>query len=276
MEKVVRECREIFKRHSITYYYSTLLFPQKVRHNVYILYAFVRLADEYVDNPEPGVDPQNSLEKFRALFEMEWNRQESGDPVVARFVLLAREFEFDKKWIDAFLESMSMDLYIQHYDSFATLEKYIYGSAEVIGLMMSRVMGIAKQFDTNARALGKSMQLINFLRDIKEDSERGRIYFPQDELAQYDLDKDNWMNIEAGKHTDFVHYQIQRIKTIQKTATLHVLTPFRVRNAVTLASEGYHFTLEKIEQHPTLPFTSAISNTKWDIAQVFIRTLLPL
>jgi len=183
MEQVVKQCRDIFKSHSVTYYYSTLLFPKRIRHNVFILYAFVRLADEYVDNPETGVDPLASLHNFKHLFDLEWNRENSGHPVVARFVLLAKEFEFEKEWIDAFLHSMEMDLYKSRYHTFEELEEYIYGSAEVIGLMMSRVMGIGAEWNMEARSLGKAMQLINFLRDIKEDYERGRIYFPLEEFV---------------------------------------------------------------------------------------------
>ncbi len=276
MEKVIQECRDIFKRHSVTYYYSTLIFPKEIRYKVFILYAFVRLADEFVDNPLPGVDPSSSLLDFRTIFENEWTDGNGDNSVVTAFVQLAKSHQFEKAWVDAFFDSMGMDLTKTRYATFAELETYIYGSAEVIGLMMSHIMGLDPSHDLEARALGSSMQLINFLRDIREDYERGRIYFPLNELQQHNLSEENWIsdNITTD-HVLFVHSQISRILDIHHRAKKGIeIMPFRAKKAVTLASEGYLHTLHKIAALPKTPFLRTLSNRKRDILHVFIRSIL--
>lgn len=276
MQQVIKECRDLFKKHSITYYYSSLLFPRHIRHNVFILYAFVRLADEFVDNPEEGSNPEVALSTFEQLFYREWEEENTSNSVVSAFVRLAKSHSFQKEWVEAFFASMKMDLYKTRYATYAELAEYIYGSAEVIGLMMSRIMHIDESQDAEARALGASMQLINFLRDIKEDYERGRIYFPIDELTSFGLNEDNWlMHTEKSSHKAFMDFQIARILAFQKEASLGIAKmPLGVKKAVTLASEGYLYTLRRIQEAPLGPFTYKVSNRKRDIVHIFIRTLL--
>jgi phytoene/squalene synthetase len=155
---------------------------KEIRNDIYAIYGFVRLADEIVDTYQDK-NPKEHLkrlkeETFRAIDE-----RISFNPVLQAFQQTVNQFQIDKDYIEAFLYSMELDLEEQLYDR-ALYEKYIYGSAEVVGLMCLKVFcqGNEKQFHQllePARKLGSAFQKVNFLRDIKSDLEdRKRVYFP--------------------------------------------------------------------------------------------------
>jgi 15-cis-phytoene synthase len=167
--------REVFRKGSRTYFNSSLFFPRSVRDDVFVLYAFVRTADDFVD-----ATPQDAagLASFRAS----WERARSGaavdDPIVASFADLAHRRDLEPCWVDAFFASMEMDLHKRTYETLQETLRYIYGSAEVIGLFMARLMGLPNEAHHGAALLGRSMQYINFLRDVCEDLGLGRTYLP--------------------------------------------------------------------------------------------------
>lgn len=177
---------EVFKGGSKTYFNSSLFFPPEVRKDVFILYAFVRVADDFVD-----AVPQD--EAGFALFCREWESSEcgraSGNPIIDDFVDLSRRREFDASWTRAFLASMASDLGRVAFDSLSQTLAYVYGSAEVIGLFMSRIMGLPDKALPHARMLGRAMQYINFLRDIAEDNGLGRRYLPLGSSGLPDLEE---------------------------------------------------------------------------------------
>ena len=154
---------DIFRNGSTTYYYSTKLFPVSIRKEVTQLYNFVRIADDYVDavpqNTKGFMDFKN--EYYRVL-----SGEESDNEVITDFVELSQRKQFKNEWVDAFLYSMEMDTRKSTYENLDELNTYLYGSAEVIGLMMNRVMDVSQNADDSARYLGKAMQFINFIRDI--------------------------------------------------------------------------------------------------------------
>ncbi|HEX2098632.1 MAG TPA: phytoene/squalene synthase family protein, partial [Rubrobacteraceae bacterium] len=165
-------CRRIEKSHSRTYYFSTSLFPQEVRAHVYALYAFMRYADEIVDNP--GLRTLHEQLAGLEAFEEEALSAVVGattpNPVLRAFAntVLARGIE--TSLIKSFMKSMKMDTHVFRYPTYEDLEEYTYGSAAVVGLMMCRVVGVSdERAAPHAEALGVAMQLTNFLRDVKED-----------------------------------------------------------------------------------------------------------
>jgi phytoene synthase len=168
----------IFERGSKTYFNSSVFFPEAVRRDVFALYAFVRVADDYVD-----VVPQDreGFQAFRAAYQRAVaSGQPIGDLVIDGFVELGRRRGFDPAWTEAFLDSMAADLVKSTYDDLGETLRYIYGSAEVIGLYMAAIMGLPPAAYPTAKALGRSMQYINFIRDIAEDNQLGRRYLPLD------------------------------------------------------------------------------------------------
>ncbi len=279
----VKLCQAIFKRHSNTYYYSSYLFPKAIRGQVYILYAFVRLADEYVDNPTSGQDPKASLEVFQTFFEQAWAGKELVEDtedaiVVNTFVELAKKVGFEKGWVDAFFASMAMDVDTSRYQSEAALATYIFGSADVIGLMMSKIMGVPEEGLVYAQALGTSFQRINFLRDIGEDREdRGRIYLALDLLDQYKITAEEWMETKDPdeRYKQLLEHEIRDIQMIDARAAKGIqYIPKECRAAVELARFSYNQTLALIAKHPRVVFQKKLRTSKLGILMHFI--LLPL
>ncbi|HVW45395.1 MAG TPA: phytoene/squalene synthase family protein [Amycolatopsis sp.] len=193
LERAYRHCRRINAQHGRTFFLATRLLPATARPGTHALYGFARIADEVVDNPGPGSDPD------AALAELEWRLDKlfAGDPQTDPvFVALAdtvRRYELNRHLFDAFLRSMRMDLTVTEYATFADLSEYTYGSASVIGLLMLPVLGTPgprEEAAPAAAALGEAFQLTNFLRDIGEDLDRGRLYLPVAELGAFDVDRD--------------------------------------------------------------------------------------
>ncbi len=240
----------IFRQGSTTYFYSSLFFPTKIRKNVFILYAFVRKADNYVDQIPQD---EEGFYEFRQKFEQGWNGKETGDIVVDSFVVLAKEKQFEKSWIDAFLDSMEMDLTKQEYQTFDDTLKYIYGSAEVIGLFMARVLGLVERSFESAKYLGRAMQYINFIRDIDEDNSLGRLYFPQTELAKFGLDslKNEYVLNHPDQFKSFINAQVDRYCGWQELAEHgYGFIPKRYLIPIKTASEMYKWTAHQIAHDP--------------------------
>ncbi|MEQ8713974.1 MAG: phytoene/squalene synthase family protein [Cyclobacteriaceae bacterium] len=172
----------------ITQHYSTSFslgiktLDRKFHFPIYAIYGFVRYADEIVDTFHDH-DKKELLDRFTAETYQSIDEQISLNPVLHSFQLAVNQYNIDRELIAAFLYSMEMDLTEQDYDQ-QSYEKYIYGSAEVVGLMCLRVFcegddAEYQRLKPMAKRLGAAFQKVNFLRDIKSDfDDRGRIYFP--------------------------------------------------------------------------------------------------
>jgi phytoene synthase len=159
------------------------------REPIYGIYGFVRFADEIVDTFHE-FDKKYLLDKFKADTYEAIEMGISLNPILHSFQKIVREYKIEHELIDAFLYSMEMDLGRVVYDD-SKYKEYIYGSAEVVGLMCLKVFveGNQEQYEKlkgDARSLGAAFQKVNFLRDIKSDfQERGRIYFPEIDMSHF-------------------------------------------------------------------------------------------
>jgi phytoene/squalene synthetase len=184
------ECSKIITtRYSTSFTLGIKTLGKEFHFPVYAIYGFVRYADEIVDTFYDH-DQRVLLARFRQdTYEAIENRI-SLNPVLHAFQLVVNEYGIDHKLIDAFLSSMEMDLTKTTYDE-GNYEKYIYGSAEVVGLMCLKVFcrgddAQYRQLEQPARRLGAAFQKVNFLRDIRSDfRERGRVYFPGVEMREF-------------------------------------------------------------------------------------------
>ena len=186
------ECRRINAHHGRTFFLATRLLPARARPAAHALYGFARMADELVDNPEPGTDPAVALDKVAGLVDEVYDGGVPADPVLAALADTVRRYDIRRDLVDAFLHSMRMDLTVAEYATYADLGEYIYGSACVIGLQMLPVFGTVvprEEASPSAAALGEAFQLTNFLRDVGEDLDRGRLYLPTEELAAFGVDR---------------------------------------------------------------------------------------
>ena len=261
----------IFQKGSKTYFYSSLFFPTNIKKDVFELYAFVRKADNFVDSI-----PQDSqgFYDFKNKYHLAIEGEETGDVVVDSFVELANKKGFEHKWIDAFLDSMEMDLKNVKYHSLQDTIEYIYGSAEVIGLMMAKIMNLPKESYPYARILGRAMQYINFIRDIAEDIELGRTYFPSSDFKEFGLNslQQNEILNKPDEFRNFIHRQIQRYCQWQNYAEQgYKYIPKRYLISVKTASEMYKWTGEQIYKNPFVVYNKQI---KPMVKQIFTRTML--
>ncbi len=240
----------LFKKGSKTYYYSTLFFPKNVKHDVFILYSFLRKADDYVDQiPQDADGFYQFLDRYYSAKEGEI----TNDVVVDSFAELAERKNFDDKWVNSFLSSMAMDITISTYKNMDELLKYLYGSSEVVGLFMARIMDLSEDSFHAARYLGRSMQYINFIRDIAEDFELGRTYFPQDDLEYFNLnnlgEQQAKMNPEGFK--GLVRKQLNTYQKWQaKAEEGFQYIPHRYLMPIKTASDMYKWTAQQIEKDP--------------------------
>ena len=265
----------IFEKGSKTYFNSSVFFPEAVRRDVFLLYAFVRTADDYVDN-----QPQDSAGflAFRAAYEKAWaSQQPSGDLIIDSFVELARRHKFDPAWTVAFLDSMQADLSKSRYDSLDETLVYIYGSAEVIGLYMSAILELTPQALVAATALGRSMQYINFIRDIAEDNGLGRSYLP---LAGSGLPDLLQVSAEANPEAfrTFIRAQADLYLRWQAEAEAGFrFIPKRSRIPIIVASRMYNWTARVIQRDPFVIYRRKVKPAKLRILlAVFWQALIAL
>jgi phytoene/squalene synthetase len=172
----------ITRNYSTSFSFGISVFAPSYRDAIYAVYGYVRLADEIVDSFH-NHNKKNLLDEFRNETFKAIEREISTNPVIDSFQLVVNKYRIDLKYIEDFLNSMEMDLSNSYYDH-SSYDKYVYGSAEVVGLMCLKVFcynhpGLFEELLTPARSLGSAFQKVNFLRDIKNDlSERSRIYLP--------------------------------------------------------------------------------------------------
>ncbi|UFH56214.1 phytoene/squalene synthase family protein [Spirosoma sp. KNUC1025] len=204
--KTALECSKLItERYSTSFTLGIKTLDRKFHFPIYAIYGFVRYADEIVDTFHE-YDKKTLLERFKHDTYQAIEEGISLNPVLQSFQWVVREYNIDHELIDAFLKSMEMDLYYQEYDA-RNYNEYIYGSAEVVGLMCLRVFceGDCNEFDhlrEPARKLGSAFQKVNFLRDLKSDFvERGRTYFPGVDFN--DFSGDAKQRIEVDIQSDF-------------------------------------------------------------------------
>lgn len=248
----------IFKKGSKTYFYNSLFFPGSVRDDVFVLYSFVRKADNYVDAVPQQVE---KFYHFKELYERAMAGKPSGDIVIDSFVELSNRKRFPMQWTDAFLQSMEMDITKSIYANMEEVDTYIFGSAEVIGLYMSQIMGLSERAHPYAQYLGKAMQYINFIRDINEDLALGRSYFPRHDYEQFDLSgltpADARANPEGFRA--FVRKQIARYDEWQARAEEgYKYIPKRALIPILNASEMYKWTAERIRKDPLIVYRTKV------------------
>jgi 15-cis-phytoene synthase len=191
--KTTLECSKVITEHYSTSFTLGIKTLDKRFHlPIYAIYGFVRYADEIVDTFE-GFDKKTLLSRFKSDTYTAIEEGISLNPVLHSFQLIVNKYKIDHELIESFLHSMEMDLYYADYNQ-EGYEAYIYGSAEVVGLMCLRVFceGNLAEYDrlkADAKRLGSAFQKVNFLRDIKSDfQERGRTYFPDVDFTNFTLE----------------------------------------------------------------------------------------
>ena len=252
------QCKRLNSLHGKTYYLATLLLPKEKRPFVHALYGFARYADEIVDDLNSTLTDE---EKAAALIS--WGDQvlldlragSSQDPIAAALVDTALKFNIPISYFEAFLHSMKMDLTIIEYQTYEDLYEYVYGSAAVIGLQMVHVLGTVSPSDLNeakiaAEKLGVAFQLANFIRDVGEDLDRGRVYLPVSELQAYGVTRSMLEDkVLTPQIRNALKEQILRVRKLQEESDsgIKLLTPGS-RECILAASELYCGIVDEVEK----------------------------
>jgi 15-cis-phytoene synthase len=214
-----RVCRRITRDHARTFYLASHGLPRSVRAHAYAVYGFCRWADDGVDCARDVEQAARRLDVAREALESAYGY----GPLPAglgEFRRTVRSRGIPKGLFQDLLDGMAMDLTIHRYDDFPALDVYCYRVAGVVGLMMAHVFGFRHdRCRPHAEALGTAMQLTNILRDVREDSDRGRIYLPLDEMGRFGVSE---TQIAEGRADDrfgeLMKFQIARARRYYQDA----------------------------------------------------------
>lgn len=270
-------CRQFNKRHGTTYYWSTLVLPKHKRPHVFALYGFCRYADDIVDDlgPVPVAQRAAALASFGERFFADLEGGSSEDPVLKAVVNTVRTLDIDPECFRRFLRSMTMDLTVERYETWEDLLGYMDGSAAVIGEMMLPVLEpTATAAIAHARDLGNAFQLTNFLRDINEDLDRGRVYLPQEDVRRFGVD------LSARRCTpefvELMKFEVARCRELYASADIGLaMLPKQSARSIGAARVLYGRILDKIEARDYDVFSGRASVSTWEKAAMVVRLMRP-
>ena len=233
----------ITKKYSTSFSIAVRLLAPDIRQAIYNIYGFVRVADEIVDSFE-GYPKEELLNRFEEEYQYAIETGISTNPVINAFQKTVKEYNIEAKLVESFLKSMRADLNKQVYENQEEIDEYIYGSADVVGLMCLKVFVKGDQekylnLKEPAMKLGSAFQKVNFLRDLNEDFENlNRSYFP---------------NINPNKlsETDKKKVLTEIKKDFEEAYTGIVKLPKEAKLAVYVAYKYYFNLLSKIEKTPS-------------------------
>ncbi|HZA32374.1 MAG TPA: phytoene/squalene synthase family protein [Propionibacteriaceae bacterium] len=284
-----RRCADLTWRYGTTYFWGAALLPRHRRRHVYAVYALCRLADDIVDLPDSSspelVEGRSStgsdrvsvgerLEVFADSFRTALMERTSTDPVIAAIVHTVITCGIEPECFERFFGAMAMDLTISSYETWEDLCGYMEGSAAVIGEMMLPVLEprdpAAK---APARALGLAFQLTNFLRDVNEDLDRGRVYLPQADLRRFGVD------LETRRATPefraLMAYEIERNRALYNFADSGIaMLPARSARCVGNARVLYARILDRIEDEGYEVFAGRVRVPTWRKALTTARIMV--
>ena len=250
-DTVSKDCSKIVtKTYSTSFSMATKMLASSIRQDIYNIYGFVRLADEIVDSFH-NYPKKELFSKFEADLEIALQNKISLNPILNAFQYTYHKYKIERDLVDSFMNSMRLDLYKSEYKTEEEYKNYIYGSADVVGLMCLKVFvnGNQEKYDDlkkPAMALGSAFQKVNFLRDLKADhDELNRTYFPNTDLNN--LDEIAKQHIISEIENDFEE-GLRGIKML----------PIEAKFGVFMAYRYYSQLLKKLKKTPALE----IKNTR--------------
>jgi phytoene synthase len=248
-----QRCRDLNAEHGKTYYLATLLLPPAKRPYVHALYGFARYADEIVDDLSSALsqaEKSDWLARWGDGVLTDIARGESTDPVGRALVDTVNRWQIPIEHFEAFLHSMRMDLTVTEYPTYDDLYVYVYGSAAVIGLEMVPILEpLSDAAYAPATDLGVAFQLANFIRDVGEDLDRGRVYLPTEDLERFGLTR---QHLETRQVTpavrELLQFEIARVRRLSRRADagIGLLHPTS-RPCIEAAQELYVGIVDEVE-----------------------------
>ena len=248
------ECKRLNALHGKTYYLATLLLPKAKRPFVHALYGFARYADEIVDDLASELSVEEKAEALSTWGNgvlADLKRGTSNDHVGRALIDTVKRFDIPHEHFEAFLHSMTMDLTVQEYETYEDLLEYVYGSAAVIGLEMVPILGpLHNDAFEAAKKLGIAFQLANFIRDVDEDLDRGRVYLPIKELAQFGVTREMLeQRVLTPEIIEALKFQIARVRQLQAESAAGIaMLEATSRPCIEAASTLYCGIVDEVEK----------------------------
>lgn len=263
---------QVIKRASKTFYFSSLFFPKRVRRDVHILYAFLRISDDLVDSIPSKEDEFITLKKelLNSLIGIK-----SKDIIVESFSDLARRKGIDHQIIFDYLDVQEKDLKKKSYATYQELDRFIYGVAGVVGLMMAKVMDLKEASFSGAIKLAEAMQNVNIIRDIAEDLSAGKVYLPQDELKRFGLpNKLDKEDVEKNfeEYCRFIRFQLDRTKSLlTESRESFRFIPNNILKPIKIVADIYEEVINRIYADPALVFKKKMKPSIWTIVRLSFK-----
>jgi 15-cis-phytoene synthase len=277
LDQSYARCRELNRAYGTTYYAATFALPRVKRHHVHALYGFCRYADDIVDDlgPAPTEVREKALADFGEQFFSDLDTGDSDDPVLKAVIHTVKGFSIDPDCFRRFLQSMTMDLTVATYETFDDLLEYMDGSAAVIGEMMLPILEPSSAAAApHARDLGIAFQLTNFLRDVNEDLDRGRVYLPQEDVRRFGASPGE--RRVSASWRELMRYEIARTRQYYASADLGVayLPPASAR-CIRAARRLYSAILDQVETADYDVFSRRARVPSWRKALVVAQSIRP-
>ncbi|ETW95197.1 MAG: hypothetical protein ETSY1_31630 [Candidatus Entotheonella factor] len=259
-------CREVTKTHAKNFYYAFMFLPKPKREAIYAVYAFCRYCDDiadgdYASEERPGLLKTDLLKAWR----QELDNCYAGQPthrITQALHHVVEQYDLPKHYFEELMRGVEMDFTIRRYETFAELEQYCYRVASVVGLLCIEIFGYRHAgVREYARLIGISLQLINIMRDVKEDVEAGRIYLPLEDLRAFNYSEADLLQQRyTAEFIALMQFQAQRADDYYRRAQASLL-PGDKRGLVTpeIMAGIYRATLHNIQRHDYNVFTGRAS-----------------
>ena len=243
-------CRDKAAKSGSSFYYSFLFLPEQKRQAIIALYAFCREVDDAVDETSDVDIARAQLDWWREEVHRTF-KNEATHPVGKALQTAIQHFDFHEEYFMEIIDGMAMDLNTFVYEDFSQLALYCHRAASVVGLISVEIFGYNNRKTLNyAENLGMALQLTNIIRDVREDAERGRIYLPQDELKQFNVNADDVLALKSSAElVALLKFQTARANDYyqQAMALLPQEDRYTQRTGLVMAAI-YQATLNEIEK----------------------------
>jgi len=264
LDAAYRYCEDLTRFHSRTFFLASGLLPLQKRRATRALYAFCRITDNLVDDCPPGVNPLDLLTAWRS--QIADPHASAYNPVALAWADARSRFHIPPGYAEQLIDGVARDVKQKRYATFSDLAEYSYGVASTVGLMAMHIIGFRTEDAVPyAVKLGVALQMTNILRDVAEDWRAGRVYLPQDELAQFGLtDADVGSGINDERWQAFMRFQIDRNRQLYADSRPGIaMLSADGRFAIAAAAELYRAILDTIEARQMNVFAGRSSVSSW-------------
>ena len=252
----LRQAARVTRKQARNFYFAFLTLPHEQRLGIYALYAFFRRADDIADSPGTLEEKQAALAALRAGLS-----SPGDDPVLSALAWAKEKFSIPEELLQAVIDGVGMDLTKARYQTFEELKNYCWHVAAAVGLTVLRVLGAPPEADRPGERFGIGMQLVNILRDVREDLARGRVYLPKEDLDRFGVSEEEltWGVVTEGVK-ELLAFEAERAETYMREVNeLLPLVPRRGRPCIGVLAALYGTILRRIRARTYDVFSERVS-----------------